>query len=126
MLLFEINLNYFNSSLLKSYLSHNYFVLDQLIKWLTSQIEGFIAKLLNMENMLCNANRLQRAEMEKIVFEGFKKDEQMIMKSLSYRKYCKIKDLTSMFDKTQPIVVYNKVRAWVAWKYFQILSFMML
>ena len=66
-----------------------------------------------MENMLCNANRLQREEMEKIVFEGFKKDEQMIMKSLSYRKYCKIKDLTSMFNKTQPIIVYNTVSAWV-------------
>ena len=81
---------------------------------------------MNLENMLCNANRLQREEMEKIVFERFKKDEQTIMKSMSYREYCKIKDLTSMFDKTQPIGVYNKVRAWVTWRYFQILSFMML
>ena len=95
--------------MIKSYFESQIFVLDQLMEWLTSQIEGFIAKLLNMENMLCNANRLQREEMEKIDFEKFKQDEQIIMKSMSYREYCKIKDLTSMFDKTQPIIVYNTV-----------------
>ena len=62
-----------------------------------------------MENMLCNANRIHREDMERIVFERVKDEEKCIMKSLSYRKYCKIKDLTSMFNKTQPIIAYNTV-----------------
>ena len=62
-----------------------------------------------MENMLCNADRLQRAEMEKLAFEQVKDMEKIIIKSLSYRKYCKIKDLISMFDKAQPVIPYNKV-----------------
>ena len=56
---------------------------------------------------------MSREYIEKLAFEKFKENELAIMKSLPYKRYWKIKDLNSMFGKTQPIIAYNTVRIWI-------------